>query len=130
MKRLKKSINLAAAVAVALSMGLTTGIAVAADCDDEDAIKTVMKKEYKKKCKKCHGSKGNGKGPGAKGMDPAPPDWTAGTDSDDAKLVQVIMEGTKDTEMKGWAEGTAKKGKHVSEDAAGSLVCIIRGFKK
>jgi len=130
MKRVKKSINIAAAVAVALSMGLTTGIAVAADCDDEDAVKTVMKKEYKKKCKKCHGSKGNGKGPGAKGMDPAPPDWTGGTESDDAKLFDVIMNGTPDTEMKGWKEGVAKAGKEVSEDDAHTLVCIIRSFQK
>ena len=43
------------------------------------------------------------------------------------------MEGTtKDgepTEMKGWAEGTAKKGKHVSQDADETLVFIIRNFK-
>jgi len=130
MKRVKKSINIAAAVAVALSMGLTTGIAVAADCDDEDALKTVMKKEYKKKCKKCHGSKGNGKGPGAKGMDPAPPDWTGGTDTSDDDLYKIIMEGSPNTEMNGWAAGTAKPGKEVSEDDAHSLVCIIRNFQK
>ena len=57
MKRLKRSITIAAAAAIALSLGLTTSIAVAADCDDEDLIKTVQKKEYKKKCKKCHGWK-------------------------------------------------------------------------
>ena len=127
MKRLKKSITL---VAVALSMSLATGIVAAADCGDEDAIKTVQKKVYKKKCKKCHGGKGNGKGPGAKGMDPAPPDWTAGTESDDAKLLQIIMEGSKDTEMKGWKAGVAKPGNEVSDDEANSLVCIIRSFQK
>jgi len=127
MKRLKKSITI---VAVALSMSLATGIVAAADCDDEDAIKTVAKKIYKKKCKKCHGKKGNGKGPGAKGMDPAPPSWTGGTDKSDADLYKTIMEGSKDTEMKGWAAGTAKKGKEISEDDAHTLVCIIRNFKK
>ncbi len=130
MKRLKKSINIAAAIAVALTMGLTTGLAVAADCDDEDAVKTVQKKVYKKSCKKCHGSKGNGKGPGAKGMDPAPPDWTAGTEKSDDDLYQIIMEGSKDTEMKGWKAGVAKAGKEVSEDEAHTLVCIVHGFKK
>jgi mono/diheme cytochrome c family protein len=130
MKRVKKSINIAAAVAVALSMGLASGMAAAVDCDDEDLIKKVQKKEYKKKCKKCHGKKGNGKGPGAKGMDPMPPDWTAGTDKSDADLIKITMEGSPDTEMKGWAEGTAKKGKHVSQEAAEALVCIIRNFKK
>ncbi len=127
MKRLKKSITI---LAVALSMSLASGMAVAVDCDDEDVIKTVEKKVYKKKCKKCHGKKGNGKGPGAKGMDPAPPNWVAGTDTSDADLYKVTMEGTEGTEMKGWAAGTAKPGKEVSEDEAHALVCIIRAFKK
>ena len=123
MKQLKKCITIAA---VALSLSLTTGIVAASDCED---IGKDVKKIYKKSCKKCHGKKGNGKGPGAKGMDPAPPNWVGGTDKSDAELVKIIMEGTKDTEMKGWAEGTAKKGKEVSPEQAESLVCIIRNFK-
>jgi len=124
MKQLKKCITIAA---VALSLSLTTGIVAASDCED---IGKDIKKIYKKSCKKCHGKKGNGKGPGAKGMDPTPPDWTAGTDKSDADLVKIIMEGSPNTEMKGWAAGTAKKGKEVSDDQASSLVCIIRAFKK
>ena len=127
MKRLKKSITI---LAVAISMSLASGMVAAVDCDDEDVIKTVEKKVYKKKCKKCHGKKGNGKGPGAKGMDPAPGDWTAGSDKSDGELYKVIMEGSPDTEMKGWAAGTAKPGKEVSEDDANTLICIIRAFKK
>ena len=128
MKQLKKSITI---LAMALSMSLASGIVAAADCED---IGKEIKKIYKKSCKKCHGKKGNGKGPGAKDMEPAPPSWTGGTDKSDEELVKIIMEGTtkdgKPTEMKGWAEGTAKKGKEVSEDQAASLVCIIRAFKK
>ncbi len=145
MKRLKKSITIAT---VALSMSLAAGFAAATSEEtlakvpaeavgltnpveaDDDAIKKVFKKGYKKKCKKCHGSKGNGKGPGAKGMEPPPPDWTAGSSATDGQLYWLIMNGSKDTEMKGWKAGVAKKGKEVSEEEAWTMVHIIRGFQK
>ncbi len=143
--KLKKSITIAT---VALSMSLASGFAAATSAEalakvpadavnvpnpveaDEDAIKKVFKKSYKKKCKKCHGSKGNGKGPGAKGMEPPPPDWTAGTPATDGQLYWLIMNGSEGTEMKGWKAGLAKPGKEVSEEEAWIMVHIIRGFEK
>jgi len=117
---------------VAVSLSLTAGIAAAVECD-EDVVASV-KKIYKKNCKKCHGKKGNGKGPGAKDMVPAPPNWTADTDMSDDDRIKAIMEGTtkdgKPTEMKGWAAGVAKKGKEVSDEQAAALVCKIHTFKK
>ncbi|MBW2467265.1 MAG: c-type cytochrome [Deltaproteobacteria bacterium] len=94
---------------------------------DDDVLKTA-KKIYKKKCKKCHGSKGDGKGPGAKDMDPLPPDWTAGIDATDGELYWITMNGSADTEMKGWQAGMAKEGKEVSEEEAWGLVHYIRSL--
>lgn len=99
------------------------------DADDE-AIMKAAKKKYKKSCKKCHGSKGNGKGAGAKDMDPMPPNWTSGIDMTDGELFWLTMNGSKDTEMKGWKAGTAKKGKEVSEEEAWAIVHYIRSLVK
>jgi mono/diheme cytochrome c family protein len=95
--------------------------------NDDDVLKAA-KKVYKKKCKKCHGSKGNGKGPGAKDMDPMPPDWTAGIDATDGELFWITMNGSADTEMKGWKAGSAKAGKEVSDEQAWGLVHYMRSL--
>lgn len=94
---------------------------------DDDVLKAA-KKIYKKKCKKCHGSKGNGKGPGAKDMDPMPPDWTAGIERTDGELHWLTMNGSKDTEMKAWAAGKAKKGKELSDEQVWGVVHYIRSL--
>ncbi len=99
------------------------------DADDE-AIMKKAKKKYKRSCKKCHGSKGNGKGPGAKDMNPMPPNWTKGIKATDGELFWITMNGSKDSEMKGWKAGTAKKGKEFSEEEAWAVVHYIRSFVK
>ena len=95
-----------------------------------DEVMAEAKKIYKKKCKKCHGSKGNGKGPGAKDMDPMPPDWTKGIDFTDGELYWATMNGCEGTEMKGWKAGSAKPGKEITEEQAWGLVHYIRTFAR
>ncbi len=98
--------------------------------ENGDEVMAAAKKIYKKKCKKCHGSKGNGKGPGAKDMDPMPPDWTSGIKLTDGELHWFIMNGCENTEMKGWKAGSAKPGKEVSDEQAWELVHYIRSLVK
>lgn len=105
------------------------GVENPVDGDDEDVMKNA-KKVYKKNCKKCHGKKGNGKGPGAKDMDPPPPDWTGGISMTDGELYWITMNGSADTEMKGWKAGSAKPGKEISEEEGWALVHYIRGLAK
>ncbi|VAX06928.1 hypothetical protein MNBD_GAMMA26-1974 [hydrothermal vent metagenome] len=142
MKHVKKTVTVAA---VALTLGLASGLTFASvtdqvpadakgvtnpvEADDEDVLKAA-KKVYKKKCKKCHGKKGNGKGPGAKDMEPSPPDWTGGIDATDGELFWLTMNGSKDTEMKGWKEGSAKAGKEITDEQAWSLVHYMRSLVK
>ncbi len=95
-----------------------------------DEVMAAAKKVYKKKCKKCHGSKGNGKGPGAKDMDPMPPDWTSGIDLTDGELHWFTMNGCEGTEMKGWKAGSAKPGKEITDEQAWALVHYIRSLVK
>ena len=96
----------------------------------DDDVMAGAKKAYKKKCKKCHGTKGNGKGPGAKDMDPLPPDWTTGIKWTDGELHWMIMNGCEGTEMKGWKAGSAKPGKEVTDEEAWGLVHYIRSLVK
>ncbi len=93
-----------------------------------DEVLAEAKKIYRKNCKKCHGSKGNGKGPGAKDMDPMPPDWTKGIDFTDGELFWFTMNGCEGTEMKGWKAGAAKPGKEITEEQAWGLVHYMRSF--
>ncbi|OGP30610.1 MAG: hypothetical protein A2073_04530 [Deltaproteobacteria bacterium GWC2_42_11] len=92
------------------------------------------KEIYEAKCKKCHGSKGDGKGPGAKqDMDPLPSDWTIKADMDkvpDGRMFWITLNGSEDTDMLGWKKGVAHEGKEVSEDQAWKLVHYIRQFAK
>ncbi len=95
-----------------------------------DEVLAQAKKVYRKSCKKCHGSKGNGKGPGAKDMDPLPPDWTQGIDFTDGELHWFTMNGCEGTEMKGWKAGAAKPGKEITDEQAWGLVHYMRTFVK
>jgi len=63
-------------------------------------------------------------------MDPLPPDWTKGIDLSDGELHWAIMNGCKDTEMKGWKAGSAKPGKEVTDEQAWGLVHYIRSLVK
>jgi len=100
---------------------------------DDDEVIAASKKIYKKRCKKCHGKKGNGKGSGAKDMDPMPPNWTDGSalgKMTDGQRFWIILNGSKDTEMKGWKAGIAKEGKEITEEQAWGLVHYINRFGK
>jgi mono/diheme cytochrome c family protein len=101
---------------------------VANPVDSEIDMKHTKKKLYKA-CKNCHGKKGDGKTAAAKDMDVKPPNWTAGTESTDGELFWVIMNGSKDTEMKGY-ENHKKKKKRLNADQAWTLVHYIRAFAK
>lgn len=66
-------------------------------------------KTYKKKCKKCHGSKGDGKGTSAEGLKVAPtafnaPGYMKGRA--DGQLYWIIDKGSEGTDMEAFGEGT------------------------
>lgn len=94
--------------------------------DDMDSIKKAAKKLYKKNCKKCHGKTGNGKGPGAEDMDPAPtafnePGYLKGRK--DGQLFWITEKGSKDTEMEGFGAGSEK---NLSEDEIWQIITYMR----
>lgn len=134
---MKRSITMAVTLSAAglFSAGAFAAAEVPADAKavenpveaDDDVLKAA-KKIYRKKCKKCHGSKGNGKGPGAKDMDPMPPDWTGGIERSDGELFWLIMNGSKDTEMKPWGPNTAKKKNQLSDEQVWGVVHYIKAF--
>jgi len=94
--------------------------------DDMDAIKKDAKKIYKKKCKKCHGSKGDGHGPGAEDMDPMPTAFNASgymAGKKDGQLFWIVEKGSKDTEMSAFGPGTEN---NLSEDDIWKVITYIR----
>ncbi len=82
--------------------------AEAEQADDADAGKAV----YERKCAHCHGSKGDGNGPGAANLDPKPRDFTkgrykirttpSGQPPSNQDLFRVITEGMPGTSMPPW----------------------------
>lgn len=61
---------------------------------------------YLSRCTSCHGPKGRGDGPIAKGLTGPPPrdlaaaQWKHGDSAD--QVLQVVIQGVKDTSMPGW----------------------------
>jgi len=96
--------------------------------DSEIDMKHTKKKLYKR-CKNCHGKKGNGKTAAAKDMDVKPPNWAEGTTLTDGELHWIILNGSKDTEMVGY-ENHKKKKKRLTSDEAWTLVHYIHTFAK
>jgi mono/diheme cytochrome c family protein len=94
--------------------------------DDMDEFKKAAKKIYKRKCKKCHGKSGDGKGSSAEDMDPMP---TVFNDSGylegrkDGQLFWIIENGSKDTEMSDFGPGSDV---NLSEDDIWKVVTYIR----
>ncbi|OGW61706.1 MAG: hypothetical protein A2638_00485 [Nitrospirae bacterium RIFCSPHIGHO2_01_FULL_66_17] len=81
---------------------------------------------YKKKCKKCHGADGKGRGSATKGMKIKPRDYTDGklmSTLVDGQLVWIILNGSdrETTEMEGF------NGK-ITDAEAWNLVHYIRSF--
>jgi len=94
--------------------------------DDLDGFKKAAKKTYKKKCKKCHGSSGNGKGPGAEDMNPAPTAFNAAgymAGKKDGQLFWIIEKGSKDTEMSSFGPGSET---NLSEDDIWKVITYMR----
>lgn len=61
---------------------------------------------YAQNCSSCHGASGNGRGPAATGMDPAPIDFTDGSRARERSvfgLYQVIEQGLEGTAMPSFA---------------------------
>jgi len=96
--------------------------------DSEIDMKHTKKKLYKR-CKNCHGKKGDGKTAAAKDMDVKPPNWANGSKLTDGELHWIILHGSKDTEMVGY-ENHKKKKKRLTSDEAWTLVHYIRAFAK
>lgn len=86
---------------------------------------------YQRFCAPCHGDRGDGRGPAARGMDPAPRDFTKGiykfrsTASGalplSSDLRRTIDDGLRGTAMPGW------RAVLPVEDRA-ALVAFLRGF--
>ena len=94
--------------------------------DDMDEIKKSAKKIYKRKCKKCHGKKGDGKGSGAEDMDPMPTAFKASgylKGRKDGQLFWVIEKGSDGTEMNSFGPGSDT---NLSEDDIWKVITYIR----
>jgi mono/diheme cytochrome c family protein len=97
------------------------------DMDDVDAkfLKKVGRL-YKSKCKKCHGTEGDGKGSAAGDMVLKPTDFTAAgylEDRKDGQLFWITKDGSKGTEMKAFGPGTDV---NLSEEEIWKLIAFIR----
>lgn len=74
---------------------------------------------YRKACASCHGESGDGNGPAAVGMDPAPRDFVravyayrstpTGSLPLDADLVRTVLRGLPGTDMPGWRDQLAAR---------------------
>ncbi|MDH5766341.1 MAG: c-type cytochrome [Gammaproteobacteria bacterium] len=94
--------------------------------DDLDEFKKATKKIYKGKCKKCHGSEGDGQGSGAEDMDPMPtafnaPGYLKG--KKDGQLFWIIEKGSDGTEMSAFGPGSEA---NLSEEEIWKLITYIR----
>lgn len=78
---------------------------------------------YRENCASCHGARGDGNGPQAKGLDPAPIDFT---DAERARkrslfaLYQVIGQGLEGTSMPSFA--------HLPSDDRWAVAAYVGGF--
>jgi mono/diheme cytochrome c family protein len=97
------------------------------DPDDIDA--KFMKKVgrlYKSKCKKCHGTEGDGQGSAAADMIIKPTSFIEPgylENANDGQLFWITKEGSKDTEMKAFGPGTDV---NLSEEEIWKLIAFIR----
>lgn len=97
------------------------------DLDDADAkfLKKVGRL-YKSKCKKCHGTEGDGKGSAADDMVIKPTAFNVPgylENAKDGQLFWITKNGSKGTEMKAFGPGTDVS---LSEEELWKLVAFIR----
>jgi len=74
-------------------------------------------------CKLCHGKKGNGKGPGGAGINPAPRNFTCSAtmkDISDGQMFGIIKQGSPGTAMPAF--------KNLKDKEIWQLIHFIRQF--
>lgn len=83
-------------------------------------------KLFGRKCKKCHGSHGDGKGSSAEGLNPMPTAFSKKgylKTRPDGQLFYIIKEGSKGTDMEAFGPGTAA---NLSEKDIWNIVNYLR----
>jgi len=96
---------------------------------EDDIDKTFIKKAgklYKRKCKKCHGSKGDGKGSAAADLEVKPPAFNATgymADRKDGQFFWILMNGSEGTDMEAYGPGTDVS---LSEEQLWQLIAYMR----
>ncbi|MBT4520419.1 MAG: cytochrome c [Halieaceae bacterium] len=97
------------------------------DPDDvDDAFLKSAGKLYKRKCKKCHGTKGDGQGSAAEDIEIKPTDFTVAgymEGKEDGQLFWIIRDGSEGTEMEAFGPGTDV---NISEENIWNLVSFMR----
>lgn len=97
--------------------------------DPEDFDKKIAKKAkrlYKSKCKKCHGTNGDGKGTAAADMVLKPTAFNAPgylEEKSDGQLFWITEKGSQGTEMKAFGPGSDV---NLSEDEIWRIITHIR----
>ncbi|MBF0456245.1 MAG: cytochrome c [Magnetococcales bacterium] len=97
--------------------------------DPEDVEAKFLKKAgkiYKRKCKKCHGTDGDGNGTAAADMKVKPTSFTESgymENRKDGQLFWIIRDGSPDTEMKAFGPGTDV---NLSEDEIWRVITFMR----
>lgn len=97
---------------------------------DEDDIDEAFLKSageiYKRKCKKCHGSDGDGEGSAAEDIEIKPTNFIAEGYMDgkkDGQLYWIIVNGSDGTEMEAFGPGSDV---NLSEEEIWSLISFMR----
>lgn len=94
--------------------------------DDMDEFEKAAEKIYKRKCKKCHGKEGDGKGSGAEDMDPMPTAFKSPgylKAKKDGQLFWIIENGSDGTEMNGFGPGSET---NLSEEEIWKVITNMR----
>ncbi len=81
---------------------------------------------YQEHCAKCHGSRGDGKGPVGRALDPKPTDFTYAK-ADDAAWFKVTKFGTK---AAGKSDGMEGYGKLLTDDQIRAVLTYCKTFKR
>lgn len=95
----------------------------------DDVDKKFLKKAgkiYKRKCKKCHGTAGDGQGTAAAEMKIKPTSFTESgymSSKKDGQLFWIIRDGSPDTEMRKFGPGSDV---NLSEDEIWSVITFMR----
>ncbi len=94
--------------------------------DVDDAFLKSAGKLYKRKCKKCHGTDGDGQGSAAEDIEIKPTDFTVAgymEEKSDGQLFWIIRDGSEGTEMEAFGPGTDV---NISEEDIWNLISFMR----